>query len=100
MGSQEKWVAPAEGLEVGEAPTILYRSLPEKYEDVNSRQQNIICGLRKRTFWIVAPLGILVILGAAIGGGVGGGLLARSSSDKCEFSPLQFSYHHVDMLEG
>lgn len=38
-----------------------------------------ICGLRKRTFWIL--LGVaLVIVAAAVGGGVGGALASRSSS--------------------
>ncbi|TVY36908.1 hypothetical protein LOCC1_G007445, partial [Lachnellula occidentalis] len=33
-----------------------------------------ICGLSRRTFWIVLVLLVLVVLGAGIGGGVGGGL--------------------------
>lgn len=39
-----------------------------------------ICGLRKRTFWIL--LGVaLVVVAAAVGGGVGGALASRSSND-------------------
>jgi hypothetical protein len=35
-----------------------------------------LCGLTKRTFWIVLALAILVI-GAALGGGLGGGLSSK-----------------------
>jgi hypothetical protein len=39
-----------------------------------------ICGLRKKTFWIL--LGVaLVVIAAAVGGGVGGALASRSSSE-------------------
>lgn len=40
------------------------------------RTDSLVCGLRQRNFLILA-LATLVILGAAIGGGVGGGLAAR-----------------------
>lgn len=38
-----------------------------------------VCGLKRRTFWIVLGVAIVVVL-AAIGGGVGGGLSSRNSS--------------------
>lgn len=44
-----------------------------------------VCGMRKKTFWIVLVVAIVVVV-AAIAGGVGGGLSARDkkSSDKPE----------------
>ncbi|KAJ4988913.1 hypothetical protein SVAN01_05537 [Stagonosporopsis vannaccii] len=39
-----------------------------------------ICGLRKRTFWILVGVAIVVVA-AAVGGGVGGALASRSSSN-------------------
>lgn len=42
-------------------------------------QPRTICGIRKRTFWIVLIVAIIVIV-AAVGGGVGGALANRSSS--------------------
>ncbi|TVY78245.1 hypothetical protein LSUE1_G003226 [Lachnellula suecica] len=37
-----------------------------------------ICGLAPRTFWIVLSISAIGILGAAVGGGVGGSLASRS----------------------
>lgn len=39
-----------------------------------------VCGLRKRTFWILVGVA-LVVVAAAVGGGVGGALASRPSSD-------------------
>jgi hypothetical protein len=39
-----------------------------------------VCGLRRRTFWILAGVGAIVVAAAAIGGGVGGSLAHRSKS--------------------
>ena len=39
-----------------------------------------ICGLRRRTFWILVAV-VIVVVAAAVGGGVGGALASRSSSD-------------------
>lgn len=39
-----------------------------------------ICGLRKRTFWILVGVALIVVA-AAVGGGVGGALASRSSSN-------------------
>jgi hypothetical protein len=46
-------------------------------------QPRTICGLRKRTFWIVAIVA-LIILVAVIGGGVGGALASKKSDTKAE----------------
>lgn len=48
------------------------------YEDAKPAT---ICGLRKRTFWIVVVVAI-VIIAAAVGGGVGGALGSNKSSNK------------------
>ncbi|ERF73940.1 hypothetical protein EPUS_05363 [Endocarpon pusillum Z07020] len=40
-----------------------------------------ICGLRRRTFWILVILSSVVIVGAAVGGGVGG-TMARRYADQ------------------
>lgn len=54
------------------------------YESVTYEAQpqaaRTICGLRKRTFWILMIVAIVVIA-AAVGGGVGGALASRSSSN-------------------
>ena len=49
----------------------------------NVHEQNkppTICGLRKRTFWILVIVAV-VIVAAAVGGGVGGALASKSSND-------------------
>jgi hypothetical protein len=46
-------------------------------------QSRMICGLRKRTFWIIAIVA-LIILVAVIGGGVGGALALKKSDTKAE----------------
>ena len=42
--------------------------------------EETICGLRKRTFWILTLLS-LIIMAAGIGGGIGGGLAKMKSND-------------------
>ena len=40
----------------------------------------VICGLKKRTFWIIFTAGVLIIvIGATVGGGVGGSVAAKKS---------------------
>ena len=46
-----------------------------------------ICGLSRRTFWIVV-IAVVVILAAAIGGGVGGGLASKRQA----IHPMASSY--------
>ncbi|PKS12466.1 hypothetical protein jhhlp_000672 [Lomentospora prolificans] len=45
-----------------------------------------ICGVKKRTFWILILL-VVVIFAAAIGGGVGGGLASRNSKASASSEP-------------
>lgn len=44
-----------------------------------TKPEPLICGMRKRTFWIVLVVAIVVIVGA-VGGGVGGALAGKSSN--------------------
>ncbi|KAH8896042.1 hypothetical protein GQ53DRAFT_792454 [Thozetella sp. PMI_491] len=37
-----------------------------------------ICGLRRKTFWILAGVAAVIVVAAAVGGGVGGSLAAKS----------------------
>jgi hypothetical protein len=63
-------------------------NLPQAHFDSQKEAYNLvppqhrrICGLTPRTFWIIAIVGIVVIIGAAVGGGVGGSLASKKSSD-------------------
>jgi hypothetical protein len=50
-------------------------------EEKRSIQSSRICGLRKRMFWICVSVLLIVVAGAAIGGGIGGTLhKSRNSS--------------------
>jgi hypothetical protein len=46
-------------------------------KEVGDRRWGRICGLKRRTFWIVLVVAIVVVAGA-VGGGVGGALAGRS----------------------
>lgn len=46
----------------------------------------LICGIRRRTFWIVAGVVVAVIVVAAVGGGVGGYYANRSKNDAASAS--------------
>ncbi|KAH7081225.1 hypothetical protein BKA63DRAFT_486976 [Paraphoma chrysanthemicola] len=47
--------------------------------------KSTICGLRKRTFWMVL-IAAIVIVAAAVGGGVGGALSSKSSNNTSDSS--------------
>lgn len=47
-----------------------------------------ICGLRRRTFWILAILSIIIIIGAAVGGGIGGTVARRNADQIRTPSPI------------
>ncbi|KAL5878155.1 hypothetical protein ACKVWC_007305 [Pyricularia oryzae] len=48
------------------------------------KPQNTICGLRKRTFYIGIGILGLIVIAAAVGGGVGGSIAARNASQPQE----------------
>ncbi|KAF2177865.1 hypothetical protein K469DRAFT_719336 [Zopfia rhizophila CBS 207.26] len=45
------------------------------------RDSRTICGLKRKTFWIVAAIVTLLVIGAAVGGGVGGALSQKNSDN-------------------
>jgi len=47
----------------------------------DDRSSKTICGLRRRTFWLVLVFATLIV-GGAIAGGVGGGLASRHKNEK------------------
>jgi hypothetical protein len=51
------------------------------YEGAPSKPPRIIFGMKIRTFLIVAGIMLVVILGAAIGGGVGGAHIQNGESN-------------------
>ena len=44
-----------------------------------SERRGNICGLRRRTFWILLGVVCLIVIAAAVGGGVGGALSNKHS---------------------
>lgn len=61
------------------------------YESSIRRRDGRICGLKRRTFIIVAVVASILLAIAAIGGGVGGYFANKSSSPKYVLSPLLLS---------
>lgn len=80
-GSQ---VLYGEGLEAAQPGKEVFNSSAEgmkvDYAGAGwTRPEPLICGMRKRTFWIVLVVAVVVVVGA-VGGGVGGALAGRSGS--------------------
>lgn len=59
---------------------------PVPYSVPNYHHPPTICGLRKRNFWIIAAILILIVIGAAVGGGVGATLSSKDSSSSDDSS--------------
>ncbi|RFU75368.1 fungal specific transcription factor domain-containing [Trichoderma arundinaceum] len=70
IGGEEQYVVTPDG-----APGDVEGAPPGK------RAGARICGLRRKTFWILLIIAIVVVA-AAVGGGVGGGLSAKNSKEK------------------
>jgi hypothetical protein len=77
------------------------RPIPNQ-KDLDSYKQTLIphdrriCGLTLRTFWIITIVGIVLMIGGAVGGGVAGSQMARKKSStegasSISASPLQAS---------
>lgn len=62
-----------------DAPEVVKKREAESDSTVRQRK---IWGLRRRTFWILLAIGIFVIVGAAVGGGVGGALANKGGSSQ------------------
>jgi hypothetical protein len=54
---------------------VMNNSTTEKH------QSQYIGGLKRRLFWFILVLASLVVIGASVGGAVGGSLAAKESSD-------------------
>ncbi|KAF2846093.1 hypothetical protein T440DRAFT_472093 [Plenodomus tracheiphilus IPT5] len=63
-------------------PNITTDTHKETYQTAVHEQNHArtICGIRRKTFWIVLAVAIVVVVGA-VGGGVGGALASRSSNN-------------------
>lgn len=90
-------LVPSDGKEVYHEPMIPYYPPPQQQQqqevwahkgeyppsglehDINAgRRPRTICGLQKKTFWLLLVLAIVVI-GAAVGGGVGGAMAVNNA---------------------
>ena len=49
-------------------------------EERNAGRDGRICGLARRTFWIVFVVAAIVIVAATVGGGVGGSIAAKNAN--------------------
>jgi hypothetical protein len=52
----------------------------EKEAVVGEQTEKNICGLRRRTFWVVLSVICVLVVAAAVGGGIGGAVSRKSSS--------------------
>ena len=62
-----------------------------RYTYTSHERQNTICGLRIRTFFVALVLAMLIVL-AAVGGGVGGSIAARGTSKYVTFASAKVGY--------
>lgn len=96
-------VAGAEdaGLEAVNLPSYPgYQSMqPLKVVD-DERQQGNICGLSRKTFWLVVMIAILIVVAAAVGGGVAGSKAKEKSSGRyhCSSRLCYEAFGLMDML--
>jgi len=79
--TEEKIVSPGDSAAPEVAPHDYAHhhghSVPPHYE----HEAPLICGVRRRTFWIVLGVVVAVVIVAAVGGGVGGYYANRPQSD-------------------
>lgn len=61
-------------------PPITYLKEDTAVEDHSAGRDGRICGLARRTFWIVLVVVAIVIVAAAVGGGVGGSMASKKSN--------------------
>ncbi|MCJ1409995.1 hypothetical protein MMC19_004080 [Ptychographa xylographoides] len=65
----------------------LNQSSSEKYgHPSDGTQPARTCGLRRRTFWLLLILGAIVVLAAALGGGIGGSLASKANTNPTPLS--------------
>ncbi|KAB2574447.1 hypothetical protein DBV05_g6866 [Lasiodiplodia theobromae] len=64
-------------------PEVYYTqgsTLPPPAPNDQSEQDRTVCGLKRKTFWIVFAVLLVIIIAAAVGGGVGGALSSKKKS--------------------
>lgn len=88
-------VAPYSEKQVRQNYDPIYVSGPdrpngEEEEDLK-RPNKAICGLKPTVFWTLLVIALLVVIGAAVGGGIGGTLANRHASEPS----LPTRYFHV-----
>jgi hypothetical protein len=78
-------VAPDSEKEVRQNNDSIYVSGPHRpgdsAEDDLKNPNKTICGLKPTLFWTLLAIALLVVIGAAVGGGVGGTLANRHTSE-------------------
>lgn len=74
-------VVPDSEKEVSHNSDPIYLSGPHRSdgsaEDELKNPNKTICGLKRTVFWTLFAIALLVVIGAAVGGGVGGSLANR-----------------------
>ncbi|KAI9836537.1 MAG: hypothetical protein M1837_003286 [Sclerophora amabilis] len=60
--------------DMGEGQTWENQKIPG-----SSSRSNIVCGLKRKTFWILVAVAAIIVIAAGVGGGVGGALSSSSS---------------------
>ncbi|GAB7353634.1 hypothetical protein MBLNU459_g4047t1 [Dothideomycetes sp. NU459] len=105
-------VAPAHGLEyddtvypVSDKYPVIHQYSPPKYDAkdayaINNRPPRIIFGMKVRTFLVVAVVFILIIVGAAVGGAVGGRNMHGGSDSQANVNPVSPSTATSSVTSG
>jgi hypothetical protein len=77
-------VVPDSEKEVSHNSDPIYLAGPHRSdgstEDELKNPNRTICGLKRTVFWTLLAIALLVVIGAAVGGGVGGSLANRHIS--------------------
>lgn len=69
------------------SPEVVPPSVRDQKEIAGTSTERTICGLRRKTFWIVLAVVLLIIIAAAVGGGVGGAMAMKKSNNTSDSSP-------------
>lgn len=89
-------VAPDSEKEVSQNNDPIYVSGPNRPgdfgEDDLKDPNKTTCGLKPTVFWTLLVIALLVVIGAAVGGGVGGTLANRHTSNS---NKLAFSWQEI-----
>lgn len=69
------------------SPEVVPPSVRDQKEIAGASTERTICGLRRKTFWIVLAVILLIIIAAAVGGGVGGAMAMKKSNGTNDSNP-------------